>query len=411
MNGKLFLTALLIKAAVLCFTKPACGQTYTSPFGISLDPQISTWTSDFSNRQAAIDPNSSPSPANWYSTAYSNPYGPTNPQLYSVGSLSGAGAAMATALKYDRGHEVYNVGLNTAPGGVNEATWMQQRLMYAAEQLIGTHYQHLHLPTFDPAQVNVPSYTYPWSSVSTNTNLQTTQQLQNGNLTQTQANPYKAAYGSPQPGIDCTDFAAYIYNLALGIQMHSGTSSQISFIDGGGSPVSLGPGAIPTSTLVSATGTPITPNFLTSPNFGTNTLNAPGSLDGVISQLQPGDLLYMHGDGTILHVVVWLGAYGTNADGSPSSVPLVISSHDNTPAIFDTQSINAAGFPLDGNIAAHLAPPGVQILPFTSENWFYTNFSVAMQVVPVPEPSAFGLIFFGGLVLTGLLVRRGARQT
>ena len=405
MKGTLFLTALLIHAAALSLTRPACGQTYTSPFEISLNPQISTWTSDFANRQAAIDPNSSPAPADWYSTAYPSPsWGPSNPQLYSVGSLSGAGAAAATELKFDRGKEVYNVGLNTAPGGVDETTWMRQRLLYAAQQLIGTHYQHLHLPTFDPAQVNS---TFPWQAVSNNTNLQTTQQLFNPSLTQTVANPYKAAYGSPQPGIDCTDFAAYIYNFALGIQMHSGTSTQISFIDGAGSPVALGPSAIPTSTLVGATGTVITPGFLTGPNFGTTTPNAPGSLDGVISQLQPGDLLYMHGDGGILHVVVWLGAYGTNADGSPSDVPLVISSHDNTPAIFDTQSIDANGYPLDGNIAAHLAPPGVEILPFTSENWFYTNFSVAMQIIPVPEPSVFGLMLLGGLVLTGLLVRRG----
>lgn len=117
----------------------------------------------------------------------------------------------------------------------------------------------------------------------------------------------------------------------------------------------------------------------------------------------------MHGDGSILHVVVWLGTYGTNADGPPSDVPLVISSHDNTPAIFDTQSLNTAGYPLDGNIVAHLPPPGVQILPFTSENWFYTNFSVAMQIVPVPEPSAFRFMLPGGLILTRLLVRRGMR--
>lgn len=410
-RGGLILSTLMIHAAIWDFTNTACAQTYTSPFGMTLDPQISTWTSDFSTRQAAIDPNSSPVPADWYSTAYGNPsWGPTNPQLYSVSSLSGAGATAATMLKFDRGNEIYDVGLNSVPGGVDETTWARQRLLYAAQQLIGTHYQHLHLPTFDPAQVTVPSYTFPWQAVSTNTNLQTTQQLYNGSLTQTEANPYKADYGSPQPGIDCTDFAAYVYNLATGIQMHSGTPNQISFVDSGGSAIALGPGAIPTSTLVSATGTVITPTFLTGPNFGTTTPNAAGSLDGIISQLQPGDLLYMQGGGSILHVVVWLGAYGTNADGSPSDVPLVISSHDNTPAIFDTQSLNADGYPLDGNITAHLAPPGVQILPFTSENWFYTNFSVAMQILPVPEPSSFGMLIFGGLVFTGFLARRGTRR-
>ena len=61
--------------------------------------------------------------------------------------------------------------------------------MFAAQQLIGTHYQHLHLPTFDPAQVNIPSYTFSWQPVSNNTNLQTTQQHDNAALTQTEANP------------------------------------------------------------------------------------------------------------------------------------------------------------------------------------------------------------------------------
>lgn len=383
------------------------GQAYTSPFTISLSPEISTWASDFGNRQSIIDSHSSPVPADWYTTAYPNPsWGPMNPQLYSVGSLSGAGAAAAQALRFDRGNEVYNVAMNTVPSGVNEFEWARQRLMFAAKQLIGTHYQHLHLPNFDPAHVTVPGYTFPWQAVSNNTNLQTTQQLYNESLIRTEANPYKHLYGLPHAGIDCTDFSVYIYNLALGVQMHSGTSTQIRFVDGNGDSVPLGPEAIPRSTLVSASGEMIAPTFLKGPNFGTATRNGPGSLDGVISQLQPGDLLYMHGGDRILHVVVWLGLYGTNADGSPSTVPLVISSHDNTPAIFDTQDIDAYGYPTDGDIVGHLPPPGVHILPFTSENWFYQNFSVAMQVVPIPEPSAIGLLGLGGLVFVAIFARR-----
>lgn len=222
--------------------------------------------------------------------------------------------------------------------------------------------------------------------------------------------PCAAAYGVPAAGIDCTDFAAYIYNLALGVRMHSGTPSQISFVNGGGNPGPLGPGAIPTAPIVDSSGNVITPTFFTGPNFGTATPDAPGSLDALRSQLRPGDLLYMQGGGSILHVVVWLGAYGKNADGSPSTVPLVISSHDNTPAIFDTQDINANGYPMDGNITAHLPPPGVQVLPFTSENWCYTNFSVAMQALPVPEPSPLGLMVLGGLVSAGLLFRYRGRR-
>lgn len=390
-----------------CFVSTtALGQSYVSPFQISLNPQISTWASDFTTRASAIDTYSTPAPAEWYSTAYGNPsYGPLNPQLYSTNSLSGASATMATALRFDRGNEVFNVGLNSAPGGVNETTWMRQRLLYAATQLIGTHYQHLHLPTFDPAMVTVPSYTFPWSPVSNNALLQTTQQLNDPALIQVETNPYLATYGSPQKGIDCTDFSAYIYNLALGIQMHSGTLNQINFVNGSGAPVTLGPGAIPTASLLGSNGSIISPTLLQSPNFGQAGINAPGSLDSIISQLQPGDLLYMkNAADAISHVVVWLGDYGTNADGSPSSVPLVISSHDNTPAIFDTSLLNANGYPIDGNMTAHLPPPGVQILPFTSENWFYQNFSVAMQVIPVPEPSASEMLLVAGLILLGILI-------
>ena len=409
-SRRLFLTALVLQAAVLSFTKPARGQVdtnYTSPFIITnLSTNISSWTSDFANRTAAINTNS----ASWYSTAYGNSsYGPTNPQLYSVGSLSGAGAAAATALQYDRGGPAFNTVLNTPTGG-DADTWARQRLIYAAQQLIGTPYQHLHLPTFNPASVT--NGTFPWKEVSSNTYLQTTQQLDDNIPNSGVINSYSTNYGKPEAGIDCTDFAAYIYNLALGIQMHSGTGNQISFINDGATNSTLATNSIPTSTLVDSTGNVLTPTFLKSTNFGTSTLNAPGSLEPITSQLQPGDLLYMHGEGAILHVVVWLGRYGTNIDGSATNVDLVISSHDNTPAIFDTQNINpTTGYPLSGTntLITNLPPPGVQILPFTPENWFYQNFSVAMQI-PVPEPSASALLLLVGYGLTGVLFWRGSRR-
>ena len=90
---------------------------------------------------------------------------------------------------------------------------------------------------------------------------------------------------------------------------------------------------------------------------------------------------------------MWLGSLASNGDGSASAVPLVISSHDNTPAIFDTQAINLQpgdlnGFPLDGQISEHLPPPGVHILPFTVQNWFYQDFQLAMRILPSQSPAA-----------------------
>ena len=222
----------------------------------------------------------------------------------------------------------------------------------------------------------------------------------------TATNPYKAAYNSPQPGIDCTDFSAYVYNLALGVQMHSGTSTQIKFTSGSGPATNNQPTAL----VLDSAGALLAPNFLLGPNYGTHDFNGAGSLDGVISLLQPGDLLYMVGSSNITHVVMWLGEYGTLADGSPSPVPLVISSHDNTPAIFDTTAIHpVTGLPLDGLIQEHLPPPGVHILPFTSDTWFYQNFSVAMQVVP--EPSTVALLSCGLVLAFAAAVQRRRRRS
>lgn len=401
---------------------------YDSPFAIQLDGSIGVWTSDYAAREALILSESSPHPDDWYITDYGTlSYGPLNPQLYSSGSLGEP--SLAVQLKYDRGDPVLNVPTNTVPVGVDPILWQQQRLMAAANSLLvaGTAYQHLHLPTFDPESVTGP--TFPWSKVSSNDESQTSQQLA-GWTDGTVGNPYKAYYGKPAPGIDCTDFSAYVYNLALGIQMHSGTSTQITY------------DTTPSATIADAAGNAITPTFLMGPHYGEGGLNAPGSLDPIIAQLQPGDLLYMKVGSSISHVVIWLGEYGTLEDGSPSPVPLVISSHDNTPAIFDINGLTTTGeaalfgttfggdvtvsngtwaldpttgYPLVPNgmtleeaVAQHLPPPGVHILPFTPDTWFYQNFAVAMQVVP--EPSTSWLVLFGVCGLLGSRRRRGRER-
>lgn len=377
---------------------------YSSPFSITLDPAITVWTSDFSARQSVIAANTTPPMADWYSptTSYAGyPYGPLNPQLYSSGLIASPGDALA--LQFDRGHPVLNVTMNAIPAGVDPTTWQRQRVMAAANILLqaGTHYQHLHMPNFDPAKVTSGTG-FHWIPVSTNATLQSSWQLSQG-VSGTTPNPYAAAYGKPQPGIDCTDFSAYVYSLALGVQMHSGTPDQIEFVGG-----KIAPGATATATVLDTTGTPITPQFFYRPNFGVGGTNASGSLDTLVSQFQPGDLLYMGNptDG-ILHVVMWLGQTGTDSAGN--TFPLVISSHDNTPAIFDTLALDAQGYPSDGNVAGHLPPPGVHILPFADSNWFYQDFQVAMRVISVPEPGG-GVLAVLGLVVAGVWRHRGSRR-
>jgi cell wall-associated NlpC family hydrolase len=385
-------------AALLLLPLAAVAQSYTSPFAISgFTPQPS-WASELQARQNLIYNYSTPAPAQWYSSNWTaGTYGPLMPQLFSS-------ATSPNLINDDRGQGVFNAAPLTPDPLVPTATSMRERLIYVAQSYIGTAYQHIHMPTFNPALVTQLGG-YPWIPVSTNTVLQTTQQLGTGNRTDI-PNPYLSTYGIPAPGIDCTDFSALVYNLALGIQMHSGTMNQLTFPGHNASGTA-------TADVLGSNGETLTPNFLYGPNYGTTTINQPGSLDATLADLEPGDLLYMQGDLQIKHVVIWLGEYGTNANGTPSSVPLIISSHDNTPAIFDVNGTDqidlATGLPTamlpDGsNATDFLPPPGVQILPFTPDTWFYQNFTVAMQVVP--EPSTAVLAGFGLLALFTFLRRK-----
>lgn len=396
-----------------CLVGSAVAQTYVSPFAITLAPEIADWTSDFSTRQALMNANATPQPGDWYaSPPASTTYGPLNPQLYSVATPINAGNQAAyDTLRWDRGNAVASVPMNFAPPHVDSSVFQRQRLLQAVSQLIGTPYQHLHLPDFNPWANGYQTQdsggtdpVWPWSPVSDTSTIHTTQGTPLTNI-------YQQDYGTGTAGIDCTDTSAYIYNLALGIQLNSGTSTQVTFSSGTQPEV----GNSPLATILDADGSLITPTFIKSPNYGTAVINAPGSLEAsVFPFLEPGDLLYISGDpgSAISHVVIWLGEYGTNADGSPSTVPLVISSHDNTPAIFDVWGSQLApdGLPLDGDIAAHLPPPGVHILPITSNTWFYQNFSVASQIIAIPEPSAGLLLGLALAIIAAAHLRKSRTQ-
>ncbi len=82
------LLGLIIAAASLLGGREALAQAgYTSPFSIGLAPDIAAWTSDFAVRRQLINQHATPAQNAWYTTTYTDPYGPLSPQLYSTGSI------------------------------------------------------------------------------------------------------------------------------------------------------------------------------------------------------------------------------------------------------------------------------------------------------------------------------------
>ncbi|WP_309385800.1 hypothetical protein [Cerasicoccus frondis] len=366
------------------------GQSYTSPYAITLDADIGSWTADISGRIDLVNAHSTPGTDDWYDynsanwVGSSKEWGVSVPQLYSTDTP-------AHTLNLPT-RQVINGGvIPSAPLGVDAVTYQQQRVISVASSLIGTPYQHHHNPTWNPyahgysSVQGAPNY-WDWNPVSDTTPLN----VSGGG---TMPNPWLDEYGKGTAGIDCSNFASYIYNVALGIQMVSAVGAL------GDEEV----GALTNNPIIAPDGEYIEPGFINGPNYVSGDTNAAGSLQGLIGMFRPGDLLFMFSHNEqdevyISHVVMWLGIYGTLEDGSASDIPLVISSHDNLPAILDANG--------------ELAPPGVEILPFQEDTWFYTNFSHAMRVIDptsVPEPEHYAmLVGFAGLAL--VIWRRRNRQ-
>ncbi|MBN9118180.1 MAG: Ig-like domain repeat protein [Planctomycetes bacterium] len=397
---------------------------YVSPYAITgLDPTLvsnigtSTGTGQLhdalTSTAPAYDPSGSPNP--WYDTQYAaNAYGPFLNQQPRVALPAGV-----------------------SPGTVAATEFYMQRIMGAASALIGTAYQHHHDPLWNPytngfSDDPTANNYWQWATVSDNANspiygVVPDNDAPGGYSITTlanPANPYQAVYGTGAAGIDCSDFLSLVYNVGAGFYMNTAVGEQglAGADDNYIGPSSLGwftgDGPLPVDYTQKTPGTvqEVAPQFLfgphsafhqtgdtytTGPDAGDpisktqqNTryitqLNSPNdaaAMDAIIDQLQPGDLLYITGGASeysqVTHVVMWLGQYGTNADGSPSDVPLVISSHDNTPPVLDLGHALTQSEAQSLDIADHMPPPGVQVLPFTPDTWFYQNFSHAMRVLP-----------------------------
>jgi hypothetical protein len=141
------------------------------------------------------------------------------------------------------------------------AALKRERVLTVAQQMIGMHYQHHHLPNFDPYRVRPE---WPW---------------------------IKVASGLRGAGQDCSNFVAWVYNYALGIRLSGAV--------------------VEASRQTTAPG----------PDGGLVQIRAFPKPAGIgyaafIAQLQPGDILYIRSDkGRISHSILWVGTLAVDSNG------------------------------------------------------------------------------------------------
>ena len=140
--------------------------------------------------------------------------------------------------------------------------WERERVLTAAAQLLGMHYQHHHIPVFDPYPTHPE---WPWLKVRS---------------------------GIRGRGLDCSNFVSWVYNYALGIRL-SGSVTEAS-----------------EQTRVRGPG-----------GAGTRISVLPGSegvsFEDFVASLRPADIIYVRSErGFISHCILWIGdSLATDANG------------------------------------------------------------------------------------------------
>jgi hypothetical protein len=190
------------------------------------------------------------------------------------------------------------------PAGVNE--WSierkRERVIAVALRYQGYSYQHHHIPDWDPPAG------WPWK-------------------------PTRG--GSNGPGVDCSNFTGFIYNIGFGLHL-SGNVYQQSHAR-------------------------VAKEAETGRSVDLRRIELPDSYSERMQTLQTGDLVFIRGqDEQISHVVIWVGALGRSSDG----VPLIIDSHGEGVVDSEKQHI----------------PDGVQIRPFREKSWYNRNADHALRV-------------------------------
>ncbi len=191
------------------------------------------------------------------------------------------------------------------PGAATKGPeWARQRVLATGLQLVGYTYQHHHVPYWDPPA--------DWPR------------------NETQKTP-------PGKGLDCSNFTAFVYNLALGIFPSGDVRKQAELTE------VPGPGPNRSSPV--------------------QRLELPKRFEDYESTLRTGDLLFIKNtSGALSHVVLWVGAIGRSPDGSS--------------LILD--STGSGNFDSSGNEI----PDGIQLRAFKPTSWYCRQASHVLRIIP-----------------------------
>jgi len=192
------------------------------------------------------------------------------------------------------------------PAGLASRTpqWSRERVIATGLRYAGYSYQHHHVPDWEPPG--------DW--------------------------PRDAGQTTPSgKGLDCSNFSAFVYNLALGIKPTGDVKDQAEMTE------APGPGA--------------------KRSIPVRRIELPKSHAEFADALLTGDLLYVkNSQGNLSHVVIWVGKIGKSPDGNP----LVLDSTG-------TGSRDSEGREI---------PDGIQLRAFTPRSWYFRQASHVLRIIP-----------------------------
>ncbi|MDZ4404656.1 NlpC/P60 family protein [Prosthecobacter sp.] len=182
--------------------------------------------------------------------------------------------------------------------------WSRQRVIATGLRFAGYSYQHHHIPDWEPPA--------DWPK------------------DEKQTTPVSK-------GLDCSNFTAFVYNLALGIKPTGDVQDQAMMTE------AAGPGAGRTIPV--------------------QRIEVPENYEDFAKTLLTGDLLFVKSNkGEVSHVVLWVGKIGKSPDGLP--------------LILDSTGTGAK----DSN--GNEIPSGVQLRPFKRGFWYASKASHALRIIP-----------------------------